>query len=143
MTVADPDAQPQLQAPSNGVPRASTTATESTSTPRGDRIQLDVVTPNNINLVRKLNAVMTTNARFNDRFYKEVLAAGDLSQMVYFNDVPVGVVCAVVRDNEVAHAAEEKADASTPATTSYNPRHVYICTLAVLSPYRRRGMGRT
>lgn len=59
---------------------------------------------------------------YNDKFYKDVLEAGELAKLAYYNDVVVGAVCCRV-------------------DISDNSRRLYIMTLGCLAPYRRLGIG--
>merc|ERR1719378_337086 len=56
------------------------------------RIDLGDVTPHNIKLLRKVNTVVFP-VSYHDKFYKDVLEAGELAKLAYFNDIVVGAVC--------------------------------------------------
>ena len=85
------------------------------------RIDLGDVTPHNIKRLRKVNTVVFP-VSYHDKFYMDVLEAGDLAKLAYFNDIVVGAVCCRV-DN------------------SSGSRKLYIMTLGCLAPYRRHGIG--
>ncbi|XP_023319495.1 N-alpha-acetyltransferase 50 [Eurytemora carolleeae] len=85
------------------------------------RIDLGDVTPHNIKLLRKVNTVVFP-VSYHDKFYKDVLEAGELAKMVYFNDIVVGAVCCRV-------------------DMSAGTKKLYIMTLGCLAPYRRLGIG--
>jgi ribosomal protein S18 acetylase RimI-like enzyme len=89
------------------------------------RIDLGDITPHNIKLLKKVNAVVFPVV-YHDKFYKDVLEAGDLAQLAYYNDIVVGAVCCRVDVD--------------PATGA---RKLYIMTLGCLAPYRRLGIGAT
>ncbi len=63
---------------------------------------------------------------YHDKFYKDVLEAGELAKLAYYNDIVVGAVCCRVDSN------------SEPGK-----RKLYIMTLGCLAPYRRLGVGAT
>lgn len=87
------------------------------------RIELGDITKHNIKLLRRLNqAIFPVN--YNDKFYKDVLEAGELARLAFYNDVVVGAVCCRI----------EQVD---------NERRLYIMTLGCLFTYRRLGVGTT
>lgn len=51
--------------------------------PRGGRIELGDVTPHNIKQLKKLNQVVFP-VSYNDKFYKDVLEAGELAKLGAF-----------------------------------------------------------
>jgi len=55
---------------------------------------------------------------YNDKFYKEVVNAGELAKLAYFNDIVVGGVCCRI---DVVEGIKQ----------------LYIMTLGTLAPYRR------
>merc|ERR1711936_95363 len=92
-----------------------------------ERIDLGDVTPHNINLLKKVNHVVFPIV-YHDKFYKDVLEAGELAKLAYYNDVVVGAVCCRI-DNTAAEEGKP------------SKRKLYIMTLGCLAPYRRLGIG--
>ncbi|RUP07427.1 WD40-repeat-containing domain protein [Jimgerdemannia flammicorona] len=122
-----------------------------TINPRSYRIALGDLNPNNIGQLRKLNSVLFP-VHYSDKFYKEVLEAGELAKLgacgaevcmavfgnpsylypcaqfygtVYFNDICVGAVCC----------------RKEPIESFPDRAKLYIMTLGVLAPYRKLGLG--
>jgi len=85
------------------------------------RTALGEVTGHNIKQLKKLNTVVFP-VSYNDKFYKDVLQAGELARLAYYNDVVVGGVCCRIDHSE-------------------GQRRLYIMTLGCLAPYRRHGIG--
>lgn len=54
------------------------------------KIELGDVTPHNIKQLKLLNQVVFP-VSYNEKFYKDVLEAGELAKLVYYNDIVVSV----------------------------------------------------
>lgn len=67
--------------------------------------------------LRRLNQAVFP-VSYNDKFYKDIVSAGELAKLAYFNDIVVGAVCCRIDANNDAH-------------------QLYIMTLGTLAPYRR------
>merc|ERR1712203_1087994 len=75
------------------------------------RVDLGDITPHNIKLLKKINQVVFPVV-YHDNFYKDVLEAGELAKLAFFNDIVVGAVCCRV---ETAGSSGEASDAPSPA----------------------------
>ncbi len=96
---------------------------ESPSKDPHSRMDLGDVTQHNVKLLRVVNKFVFPVV-YHDKFYKDVLEAGELAKLAFYNDVVVGAVCC-----RVDHVAED------------NSKKLYIMTLGCLAPYRRLGIG--
>ncbi|KAE8215027.1 hypothetical protein CF327_g1638 [Tilletia walkeri] len=108
-------------------PLTSSTS-ESNSKRKRSALSLTAPTPNNIGQVRKLNSVLFP-VRYSERWYKDILKADNvaLSRIGLYNDIPVGILA----------ARYEQASSHPPEIGGIN---IYLMTLGVLAPYRRRGL---
>ncbi|KAG8190351.1 hypothetical protein JTE90_022000 [Oedothorax gibbosus] len=59
---------------------------------KSGKIELGDVTPHNIRQLKRLNQVVFP-VSYNDKFYKDILVAGELAKLAYYNDIVVGAVC--------------------------------------------------
>lgn len=88
--------------------------------PRG-RTELGDITVHNLKQLKRLNQAVFP-VIYNDKFYKDVLEAGELAKLAYYNDIVVGGVCCRI-------------------DTTNNVKRLYIMTLGCLASYRRHGIG--
>ena len=98
--------------------------------------------PRNIGLVRKLLEVVLPVGYSEDFYRKLQEAPGELARLAYYRDLCVGVVGCRVEDGE-APGASGGVVAAAGGSSSAPPaaRRVYMTVLAVLAPYRDRGIG--
>ncbi|UJR15407.1 hypothetical protein I4U23_002354 [Adineta vaga] len=84
-------------------------------------IELGDITQHNLKQLKVLNRDVFPVA-YNEKFYKDLLGAGELCKLAYCNDIVVGAVCCRIDLLE-------------------NRRRLYIMTLGVLAKYRELGLG--
>jgi len=84
-------------------------------------IELGDITQHNLKQLKVLNRDVFPVA-YNEKFYKDLLGAGELCKLAYCNDIVVGAVCCRIDQAE-------------------NRRRLYIMTLGVLAKYRELGLG--
>ncbi|KHN84632.1 N-alpha-acetyltransferase 50 [Toxocara canis] len=84
-------------------------------------MELGDVTHHNVQQLKRLNQAVFP-VSYNDKFYKEIVSAGELAKLAYFNDIVVGGVCCRIDVEE-------------------GVKRLYIMTLGTLAPYRRLGIG--
>jgi ribosomal protein S18 acetylase RimI-like enzyme len=84
-------------------------------------IELGDLTQHNLKQLKVLNRDVFPVA-YNEKFYKDLLGAGELCKLAYCNDIVVGAVCCRIDLTE-------------------NRRRLYIMTLGVLAKYRELGLG--
>ncbi|GAA93516.1 hypothetical protein E5Q_00157 [Mixia osmundae IAM 14324] len=87
------------------------------------------LTPNNIGMLKKINAVVFPHMTYSDNFYADALAPElePYNKLIYYNDICVGGLCARL---ETLNTPPAKADQA----------RLYVMTLAILAPYRRQGL---
>ncbi|KPV75019.1 uncharacterized protein RHOBADRAFT_15208, partial [Rhodotorula graminis WP1] len=93
-------------------------------------------TPNNLGTVKKLHACLfpvVYSPSFFDSLLNPAAHPEDYNKLVFYQDLPVGVVVCRL---ELSDAATPKTLAEAAAATK-----LYIMTLGVLVPYRHQGLG--
>uniref|UniRef100_A0A914YHA9 N-terminal methionine N(alpha)-acetyltransferase NatE n=1 Tax=Panagrolaimus superbus TaxID=310955 RepID=A0A914YHA9_9BILA len=84
-------------------------------------LQIGEVTQHNIAQLKEINKQVLPVV-YNERFYNEVMNAGEFAKLAYFNDSVVGAVCCRPEVKE-------------------NRKRLYIMMIGTLAPYRRYGVG--
>lgn len=87
------------------------------------QVTFDGLLPKNMEQLKILNAALFP-IKYQDGFYRECCAAGDVTQLAYHNDVLVGAI---------ACRLELQPDFTAK---------MYVMTIGVLAPYRGMGLGR-
>ncbi|VDN51649.1 unnamed protein product [Dracunculus medinensis] len=54
-------------------------------------MELGDITPHNVEQLRRLNQAVFP-VSYNDKFYKDIVSAGELAKLAYFNDIVVGAI---------------------------------------------------
>eukprot|EP01041_Mallomonas_annulata_P000715 gene715-1376_t len=87
-------------------------------------IQLGDVTDHNVQQLKMLN-VTTLPVRYTDKFYHDLITNSppELIKLAFWNGFSVGAVCSRIESHPVG---------------GYN--RLYIMTIAIFAPYRRRGI---
>eukprot|EP01147_Barroeca_monosierra_P003639 gene3639-6217_t len=81
-------------------------------------MDLGELTVHNVKQLKLINQIIFP-VSYSDKFYKDVVNAGEYAKLAYLDDVVVGAVCCRHENNKI-----------------------YIMTLGCLAPYRRLGLGR-
>ncbi|GAA5921655.1 hypothetical protein JCM3775_001748 [Rhodotorula graminis] len=126
------------------------------------RVNLGDLTPNNLGTVKKLHACLfpvVYSPSFFDSLLNPAAHPEDYNKLVFYQDLPVGVVvcrlelsdaatpktlaeaAAATKVKEVDGADKDKAKAGSPAADNGKSYKLYIMTLGVLAPYRHQGLG--
>mmetsp|Transcript_1530 Transcript_1530/g.3922 ORF Transcript_1530/g.3922 Transcript_1530/m.3922 type:complete len:156 (-) Transcript_1530:416-883(-) len=86
------------------------------------QIKLDQVRDQNVKQMKELNAAIFP-VKYQDKFYRDCTACGDVTQLAYYNDILIGAIACRLEKKENGKAK------------------LYIMTLGVLAPYRDLGVG--
>jgi len=90
------------------------------------KVVLGPVREKNVAQLKLLNQAIFP-VRYQESFYKDCLAAGDVTQLAFYQDVLVGAVACRLE---------------APQGGAEGKGKLYIMTLGVLPPYRGQGIGR-
>ena len=91
--------------------------------------ELGVVTKHNLKMVKRLNQVIFP-VSYNDQFYNDLVKAGEMAKLAFYNDLAVGAVC-----------CRPETPAAITAPAHSEGKRLYIMTLGCLAPYRRYKIG--
>lgn len=85
-------------------------------------VTFDSVREKNLMQLRKINSSIFP-IRYQDKFYKDALNSGEFTKLAFYGDIYVGAVACRLEKRPTGG------------------QRLYIMTLGVLAPYRRRGIG--
>ena len=89
------------------------------------RIDLRDITLHNIEALKNVNQVVLSTT-YPDDFYQDMLYAGELAKLAFYNDIVAGAICCYTEISK------------TPSGETSQKLH--IMTLGCLTPYRRLGI---
>lgn len=90
-------------------------------------IELEPLTTDSFASFKRINTVVLPT-RYSESWYKESLQVGDFAQLAFIGGKAVGAIrCAL--------------ELSGPNNAQVIPQRIYVMTLAVLAPYRKKGVG--
>eukprot|EP00048_Salpingoeca_helianthica_P016534 m.232846 g.232846 ORF g.232846 m.232846 type:complete len:157 (-) comp18886_c0_seq1:34-504(-) len=84
-------------------------------------IELGEITQHNVRQLKLINSIVFP-VNYTDKFYNDLVQAGELAKLAFFDDIPVGGVCCRVESEK-------------------GTKQLYIMTLGCLAPYRHLGIG--
>ncbi|ORZ15667.1 acyl-CoA N-acyltransferase [Absidia repens] len=92
--------------------------------PPSPTIHLKNVSSWNVDTLKKLHLTLFP-VHYSDSFYEQVQNVGEFAKVAYLDSIPVGAICCRIE----------------PELQQEGKYRVYIMTLGVLEPYRRRRLG--
>lgn len=98
--------------------------------------ELGTITKHNLKMVKRLNQVIFP-VSYNDQFYNDLLKAGELAKIAFYNDLAVGAVCCRPDNSPVPATTQGPETPSngppshiSPSAPTGSPgRRLYIMTL--------------
>lgn len=105
-----------------------------------DIIALDSLTVNNLGTFQKINETCLPT-RYNSSWYRDSLDPGQIVQLAYYTELPVGAVKAKAI-NTAYKIPTHEASLQTILNSKIIPNAVYVESLAVLDAYRHLGIGK-
>lgn len=88
-------------------------------------IELGSLTVHNLEQVKLLNAAVFPGVKYSKKIYDDLLTVDEFAKMAFFDKIFVGAICCRFEPSAEADAKQRK---------------LYMLSLGVLAPYRRRGV---
>lgn len=105
-----------------------------------DIIALDSLTVNNLGTFQKINETCLPT-RYNPNWYRDSLDQGQIVQLAYYTELPVGAVKAKPINTAYKNPTHETS-LQAIINSKIVPNAIYIESLSVLKAYRNLGIGK-